>query len=255
MRTFNDWTCRIRLFCTLWREENGMAAMNQAQYDRIEHPKTCAPDDFWGQVRRTVNGKPLPQEQLDLIFSMIRQALCFKPEDVLLDLCCGNGRLGFEFFDEVHSYLGVDVSPSLIEIAQKNFQRLPTRRFALNDIHSYLNHEHDPTIFTKVMWYSSCPYFTDADLKAVLSTLHERFTAVRRLFLGSLPDAPRAHNFFREGEELPLDDHTSCIGRWFERAALQKMTADCGWNAEIKDMPNNFYQATYRFNALLTRRS
>ena len=32
-----------------------------------EHPKTCDPEDFWGQVKRTVNGKPIPQAQIDMI--------------------------------------------------------------------------------------------------------------------------------------------------------------------------------------------
>jgi len=232
-----------------------MTVINQAHYDYVERPKTCAQDDFWDQVRRTVNGKPLPQKQLDLMFSTIRLALRFQLNDVLLDLCCGNGRLGVEFFDEVREYLGVDFSPALIGIAQTNFQRLSTHRFWLSDIHTYLEHEQEPATYTKALCYSSCAYFTDSDLQAILSKLHERFTGIRRLFLGSLPDASRANNFFRLGKEQPLDDHTSSIGRWFERTALQRLAADCGWRAEIQDIAGDFYQAAFRFNALLTRQS
>jgi len=230
-----------------------MNEITPAHYDRIEHPKLCDADDFWGQVRRTVGGKPISQTQINIIISTIRQNLCFQPKDVMLDLCCGNGRLGFEFFNEINAYLGVDLSSTLIEIANKNFAQPPTHNFRLSEVFSYLCDEPNPDIFTKVLWYSSCQYFSDSDFASALQKLSERFNNIQFLFLGSLPDASRAYNFYRNGEKKPLDDHTSSIGRWFECCDLKKLASDCGWNVEIKDMPNDFYQASFRFNALLTR--
>ena len=58
-----------------------------------EHPKTCAADDFWGQVSRTVNGVPVSQENIDIIVQAIRDGLSFSPDDVLLDIGCGNGGI------------------------------------------------------------------------------------------------------------------------------------------------------------------
>jgi SAM-dependent methyltransferase len=227
--------------------------MGQAWYDYVERPKQCAPDDFWDQVRRTVNGKPLPQEQLDLIFSMIRQALRFQPDDALLDLCCGNGRLGFEFFDEVREYLGVDMSPTLIEVGQKNFQSTLTHMFLERTLDDYLREEKVPTRFTKVLWFSAMQYFYEHDIRNIFSLLFTRFTGVRAMFIGSIPDISRTYAYFQNRPVERLDDPTSAIGVWFRAEDIQKMAADCGWSAEIRYTRPKYYQAHYRFNALLTR--
>ena len=228
--------------------------MNQAHYDRIEHPATCAPDDFWGQVRRTVNGKPVPQDQIDLIFSMIRQALCFQPQDVLLDLCCGNGRLGFEFFDEVREYVGVDISPTLIEIARKNFERPPTHKFLLQNAQEYCETELYPEQFTKLLCFGSFAYFSEQEAYEVLSMLRRRFTSLKRVFISPIPDKDKAPAFYNGRETLPTDNHTSAIGRWYTRGDFIKLAEACGWNIAIVEIPSTFYQAHYRFSAILTDR-
>jgi hypothetical protein len=43
-----------------------------------ELPKLCEPDDFLGQVKRTVNGKPVSQEQIDIIIAAITNGLKLK---------------------------------------------------------------------------------------------------------------------------------------------------------------------------------
>ena len=221
-------------------------------FDYIERPKTLDPSDFWGQVKRTLNGKPVPQEQIDSMFHIIRQLLDFRQNDVLLDICCGNGRLGAEFFNEVGGYLGVDLSPCLIEIAQNNFSRNNSHRFTLSDVLSYLDNECEPNVFSKAMCYGSCHGFTDEELKMIWTKLYERFVNIRTFLLGALPDWSRADSFFN-GDVPSLNDHTSSTGRWFKWDELRKNALACGWNSRIVYMPDNFYQAHYRFNVILTR--
>ena len=64
-----------------------------------EYPKLCAPDDYWGQVKRTINGVPVGQDQIDLILRAIVDGLDLQASDSLLDLCCGNGALSRLLFD------------------------------------------------------------------------------------------------------------------------------------------------------------
>ena len=54
--------------------------------DFKEYPKKLSPTDFWVQVKRTVNGQPVPESQIALIIDAIRQALHLQPHDRLLDL-------------------------------------------------------------------------------------------------------------------------------------------------------------------------
>jgi hypothetical protein len=231
--------------------------MNPMLYDCLEHPKTCAPDDFWGQVRRTVNGKPISREQLAMIFAMIREGLGFRRDDVLLDICCGNGALGKNFFDEIKSYLGVDLSPCLIEIAEKNFVRRPTHTFHCREFKAFCETEEAPARFTKALWYGAFAYFSRPDVAAILRLLCDRFSGIRALFIGAVPDKDKAEDFLKDragGGELDLDDHTSAIGRWYARHELLQLLEESGWHGRVESMPESFYQSHYRFNVVCTRR-
>ena len=73
----------------------------KSDYFHKEYPKTLDPDDLWGQVRRTVNGKPVSDAQIALIVAAIRDGLQFSKEDVVLDLACGNGALSSYFFERL----------------------------------------------------------------------------------------------------------------------------------------------------------
>ena len=92
-----------------------------SKFDHDKYAKTRAPDDFWGQVRRTVQGVPVSEDQIKLIVSAISSALNMKSADTLLDLACGNGALSYLLFDYCAEYLGVDLSEYLISIAKENF--------------------------------------------------------------------------------------------------------------------------------------
>lgn len=50
-------------------------------------------NDFWGQVKRTVNGTPVSQRQIELTVAMIKLVLETNGKDRLLDPRCGNGAL------------------------------------------------------------------------------------------------------------------------------------------------------------------
>ena len=87
------------------------------------HARTCAPDDFLGQTRRTVQGVPLPAEQINMIVEAVNFGLGLKSDDVLLELACGNGALSQFLFNSCKEYIGIDVSEYLISIAKKNFEK------------------------------------------------------------------------------------------------------------------------------------
>jgi cyclopropane fatty-acyl-phospholipid synthase-like methyltransferase len=63
------------------------------KYDYIEYPKSLPEDDYWGQVRRTVNGKPVAETQIAMIVNAIQLGLELESSDKILDIACGNGAL------------------------------------------------------------------------------------------------------------------------------------------------------------------
>ena len=223
--------------------------------DFKEYPKTLAPDDFWGQIKRSVNGQPVSEEQIQLIVATIKDALAFQPGDRLLDLACGNGALSRYFFDDCAEVYGVDYSEVLIEVAKCYFEQLPLRRFDLADVGEYIVAESDPARFTKVLCYGSFPYFPEATARLVLTRLCRDYSQVERVFIGNLPDLERHQDFYTDGRDhtAELKHHDSKIGIWRSAEEFCQLAADCGWQAHIQRMPKGFYTAHYRYDALLER--
>lgn len=222
--------------------------------DFKEYPKTLSPTDFWGQVKRTVNGQAVSERQIALIVEAIRQALQFQPHDRLLDLACGNGALSQYFFDQCAEFLGIDFSDILIEIACRNFER-PGRQFVLDDVGRYIARESAPERFTKVLCYGSFPYFHETTARRVLTQLSVAFPNVERVFIGNLPDLQLHRIFFTDGQDHieELKNPESKIGIWRSEQEFLALAADCGWSGSIRRMPQAFYAAHYRYDALLTR--
>src|SRR5260370_21777092 len=79
------------------------------------------PEEFLAQVGYTINGQPIKPIQVDLIEQAIRRGLAIAPSDILLDLCCGNGLVTKRIAAVALRVYGVDFSPTLIEVARRQF--------------------------------------------------------------------------------------------------------------------------------------
>jgi len=225
--------------------------------DYDAHARTCAPDAFWAQVKRTVHGKPVPDEQIDLIVEEIKRQLALVPTDVVLDLACGNGALSHRLVDGCSALVGVDISPYLIDIANRHFAQASRVSFVADGAAQYLRAASAPERFTKVLCYGSFAYFSDEDARATLALLNTRFVNVESVFIGNLPDRARAAAFYAPREPLPgeLDDHQAQIGLWRTREAFAAMADEAGWDASFSTMPGAFFSVHYRYDVLLRRRS
>lgn len=225
--------------------------------DFKEHPKKVADNDFWGQVKRTVHGQPVSQEQIDMIVRSVRSSLTLRPDDVLLDLACGNGALSQYFFGECSEFHGVDFSEVLIARAKQYFEERPRRSFELSDVGSYIVSESNPERFTKALCYGSFSYFPEEVARLVLTNLSCKFKRIERVFIGNLPDLDRQAFFYTDGLDhtQELKEFNSKIGIWRSEAEFRLLAQDCGWEAEFKRMPKEYYAAHYRYDVLLTRKA
>jgi SAM-dependent methyltransferase len=230
-----------------------MSESNKHQYYK-EFPKTCLPDDFWGQVKRTINGQPVGQDQIDLLVDAIVTQLQLSSDDVLLDLCCGNGALSDLVFARCRGGLGVDFSEFLIKVAQTHFQQPPHRLYVLDDVDAFVRRSNDTDRYTKALCCSAIQYFPDALAVDMLTNLRTRFPNINKLFLGNIPDRTRLDEFCPPEKRTPgieMDPDTA-IGIWRSQDDMAELAAQAGWTISFSRMPAAYFAAHYRFDATLS---
>jgi cyclopropane fatty-acyl-phospholipid synthase-like methyltransferase len=225
--------------------------------DYKEYPKTLPRDDLWGQVRRTIHGRRISEAEVAAIVASIVHGLQLAAGDTLLDLACGNGALTARLFSSCRKVLGIDFSPYLVDVAKEFFERVPEYVFIEAEMLTYVRTEPDPLPFTKAMCYASIQYLPVASVELILAELNRRFRNVTRILLGNVPDKDRAELFF--GGERPrvaeLSDPTSQIGVWWNQSELRDVAERCGWSISFSRLPENVFNARYRYDAILTRGS
>lgn len=220
-----------------------------------DHPKTCEPDDFWGQVKRTVNGKPVSQEQIDMIVDAVFAGLELKRNDTLLDLCCGNGALSALLFRHCMGGLGVDFSEYLISIANQYFAAPPDQTYILRDVVEFCEHPITPGKFSKMVCYGSFPFIEHARAEVMLRLLNSNFPNLERIFIGNCPDRNLLAGFYVDRPFVPgtENDPDSPIGIWRTQEEFAALASNCGWRATFHKMPARYYAAHYRYDVILSR--
>lgn len=227
------------------------------KWDYQEYPKILAPDDFWGQVRRTIHGKAVSEDQIAMIVESIKTRLGLTGAAVLLDIGCGNGALSRYLFDSCQQFVGVDASEYLIGVAKKNFERLPDFSFVFNDAITFLEKEDEPSRFTKALCYGAFSFLSEQEAERLLGLLSVRFVNIDTLFLGNVPDKERAEAFHVLDNDFiaNMSNHQSQIGVWRSQAELSDLASAHGWNVRFVKMPDSFYSSHYRYDAILTRKT
>lgn len=220
-----------------------------------EHPKTCTPEDFWGQVKRTVYGQPVSEEQIDMIVEAVCCGLSLRRDDSLLDLCCGNGALTDRVFDRCRGGLGVDFSERLIETARTYFEAPPERRYVLGDVVDHVRAETDPEGFTKILCYGSFAYLEAHRAEDLLQGCFELYPNVSTMFIGNCPDKAQIGAFFTDKTYTQgiEDEPDSAIGIWRTREEFEQLAERAGWKAAFLTMPPSFYASRYRYDVVLSR--
>jgi SAM-dependent methyltransferase len=219
-----------------------------------EYPKTCDSEDFWGQVKRTVNGVPVSQDQIDLIVSSVTSGLDLNKEDILLDLCCGNGALSNLLFNYCNKGIGVDFSEYLISIANKHFKSANCDYF-LDDVIDFCRTLASAKKITKAVCYGSFSYLEKSRAEELLFLLGVNFKNLTHVYIGNCPDKSKLESFFSPETYVSgiEDDPDSPIGIWRSKEDFISLARKCGWNILIKNMPDTYYAASYRFDVVLYR--
>lgn len=220
-----------------------------------EYPKQFARDDFWRQIKRTVNGEPATLHDITLIVRQINERLQLHRNDHLLDLGCGNGALGSELFDSVASYHGIDFSDYLLEIAREHFCRGDKVSWQSADIRDVEMYCQEFSQANKVLLYGCVAYLKKSDTAELLGKLSDLLPELESIFIGNIPRRERAAKFYalRNIDDFDLDDPKSQIGVWWDANELVELARELGFRSTSHQMPTDFYGSQYRFDLSLER--
>lgn len=234
-----------------------MTTSNDPDFLHKEFPKQFARDEFWAQIKRTVNGQPVTEREIELIVSQIKRHLKLTPRSHLLDLGCGNGALAARLFPDLDQYTGVDFSPYLLGVAREFFHSGPRIRYIEADVRAFIATSPPDPAVDRVLIYGCLSYLSRSDVRHLLGHIHHRWPKVEIVFIGNVPDTGSASAFFnaRNVDKYELDNPQTPIGVWWTPTTLVSLAESAGFKAECLKMPPEFYGHAYRFDIVLRRTS
>jgi SAM-dependent methyltransferase len=224
--------------------------MNPSEFDYTERPKQFGREEFWQQVRRTLNGKPIEEAQIQLIVDQIVGALALRAGDLVLDIGCGNGALSVRLEPYVGRLVGVDYSDYLIGVAREFF-RSDRLAFEIGRIEEMIGGGLFDG-FGKALLYGVSSYLEDALLESLVAWYFK--TGGGTMFIGNVRDRTCAEEFYRRvPAPAELDDTTSSIGKWRHREWFETLAARHSLHIRFLKMPGDFYLSKYYYDVLLAK--
>ena len=224
--------------------------MNKSEFDYLERPKQFSENDFWRQVRRTINGEPVSEEQIAMIENQIIKLLQLSKNDNLLDIGCGNGALTTRLKKYVHASKGIDQSDYLIDIATKYFKNENEvyEKASLKDFISVEN----AFGFNKCLLYGVSSFLNDETLQNLIYWFFNQKGTNNCLFIGNIRDKSLSKHFYSDVvSEDELDDTGSSMGKWRSKAWFEEISHNASLKLTITKMPASFYAHKYYFDVVL----
>ena len=216
--------------------------------------------EYLKQIGKTVGGIQVSQKQFDAILDDIDRHLNISSDDIVLDLCCGNGLITRQIAKDCKEVVGVDFSKVLIEQAKKITQKANVKYIAM-DVREIRNMTKDyGNYFTKVLWYEALAFFDENDLYEILDTIKILAIEESLILIGSVLDHDRKWNFFNTfkrkmiylfkivflGQEVGL-------GKWWKRKEIENVCKRLGLRCEFHYQNDILHTAHYRIDIRVCR--
>jgi SAM-dependent methyltransferase len=214
--------------------------------------------DLFFQVGKTINKQPVEKKVFELMITEIHKSLSIRQDDVLLDLCCGNGLLTFELSSLVNKVYAVDFSENLIDTAKK-MKNKPNVQYFLGDIVEELLPILDNIEMpNKILMNVALAYFTPSDLKKILRNLNTRINNYTFL-ITEVPNDDLKWNFYNTEERKKRyfamrdlnDDSNDGLGRWWSPLEIEEICKELDLSVNIENQNPDL--SNYRMNILIKK--
>jgi cyclopropane fatty-acyl-phospholipid synthase-like methyltransferase len=221
----------------------------------IEHwtnyPKTVGNGEYQKQVQNTVNGEPYSLENYQEMLSGICEGLELEKNDVLLELCCGNGLVTVELAKKCQQIVGIDFSEPLLEVANQVHKPENVSYQKLDILKLDRLVATKARYFNKILLHAGLQFFSPKSLKFIIKNMIDLSSSPRLILLSSIPDKSKKWQFFDTPQrklkyiyyQISGQDY---IGTWWDRELIRKVTHElnlnCDFYPESLDKPASYYR-------------
>jgi ubiquinone/menaquinone biosynthesis C-methylase UbiE len=214
-----------------------------------QRARQAGSDDPYRQVERVANREPIGDDAFTHICAHLVALLDPRPEDVVLDLCCGNGLLAAAVEPFCRRVVAVDFcAPLLAGVASRTRERTSA---VLADARHVAFRE---ASLDRVLWAAAIQHFTPAEVVRLFRRLAVALRPGGVLLVTDIPDRARMWRFHDtlEREDACFQheaDGAPILGTWFDRAWLERLGRHAGFRgAQALDQPSELPYAHYRFD-------
>lgn len=209
-------------------------------------------DNPFVQVGRTKHKTPVSLEDWAKTLSFIEERLRPSQDDVLIDLCCGNGLLSDYFSSLTGEVIAIDYSQQLLNsFVAKNSANIKLLQCDINAL------EFSQFSFNKVLFNFAAQHFSEAEILRILQRIQRSIASGGMIYIGEVPDLDRKWNFFSNKEYKSayfngLIKGEPIIGTWFEKDFFEYAAENLGFKEiEIFDQPEYMLNHNHRFDILI----
>jgi len=220
----------------------------------VDHAQATSSDSLQHQVLRTINKQPVSDAEFQEILKDIEEKLAIDRNDVILDLCCGNGLITSYLAPKCKKIIGVDFAQDLVR--QIDLVRHPNISIVVEDIRKV---QFEQETIDKVIIYAGIQYLTEKDTISLFESVLNWMKKNGVCFIGDVPDRSRLWDFFnndqRQGAYFDaLKKDAPLIGAWFESQWLKNLGKHVGFNkVDILAQPHHLPYSHYRFDVILRK--
>lgn len=210
--------------------------------------------DFHAQVGRTVANKPLDNEIIEKIVARIVQILDLQAEDILLDVCCGNGMISHHLAKYCKAVIGVDISSEQISLA-KQFNSAENISYFVADATKLSEVIHNQA--NKINLYFSFQYIdTQEKGERTLAEMKKCLLANGKILIGDVPEKEKRMRFYTSLRskiwyvyyELRKKNP---MGKFWHYKEMLHIAQKTGFTIEKIAQPEEFPYSHYRCDYLL----
>ncbi|MGV0959934.1 MAG: class I SAM-dependent methyltransferase [Limnohabitans sp.] len=223
--------------------------------DFFQNTSTTFDKSSLKQVSKTINGKEISEDQIELIIKKITSTLRLNCSDILADLCCGNGLITKILSHHVSKVIGVDFASGMIKSAltnnkSKNIEYLHSN--ILNLDRKYI------TSANKILMFEGLQYFSVDDFSQFMDLVN-LLNPGSLVFIGGIPDKYKLREFYDTDEKYEFYLHSEKIGRphlgkWWSMEEITKISSERNFKIDILQQDSKLYTAYYRFDILLEKK-